>query len=224
MFQTLYRKISPACKTSKFIIEVFFPRKRRWLKRLWKVRKAWTNERKNEKVVEGFTHIDIFWNLFCLKSKKWSKKFRERKLALSFIIKIRSENYLNLKIILAAIHRQVALLIKLLLFITGKLKKIDQYRPFFCLFWFISHHNSNTTNWKIALESNPGPQDSRRRRNHGNQAGAHSSKESFFNLQPLVPTVGNAYKHGRWLDSNTGPLMSEAPPMPSQLRHKYYPT
>ena len=134
MFQTLYRKISPACKTSKFIIEVFFPRKRRWLKRLWKVRKAWTNERKNEKVVEGFTHIDIFWNLFCLKSKKWSKKFRERKLALSFIIKIRSENYLNLKIILAAIHRQVALLIKLLLFITGKLKKIDQYRPFFVYF------------------------------------------------------------------------------------------
>ena len=43
----------------------------------------------------------------------------------------------------------------------------------FCLFSFFSHYNFNT-NWKkhrwCAWDSNPGPQDGRRRRNHGAMA------------------------------------------------------
>ena len=49
-------------------------------------------------------------------------------------------------------------------------KKMGQSRPLFCLFSFFSRYNFNT-NWKkhrwCAWDSNPGPQDGRRRRNHG---------------------------------------------------------
>ena len=50
-------------------------------------------------------------------------------------------------------------------------KKTGQSRPLFCLFLFFSSYNFNNTNWKkhwwCAWDSNPGPQDSRRRQNHG---------------------------------------------------------
>ena len=48
-------------------------------------------------------------------------------------------------------------------------KNMDQSRPLFCLFSSFSHHKS-ITNWKkrrwSAWDSNPGPQNGRRRRNH----------------------------------------------------------
>ena len=50
---------------------------------------------------------------------------------------------------------------------------MGQYRPLFCLFSFFSRYNFNI-NWKkrrwCAWDSNPGPQDGRRRWNHGAMA------------------------------------------------------
>ena len=60
-------------------------------------------------------------------------------------------------------------------------------RPLFCLFSLFSRNNFNT-NWKklrwCAWDSNPGPQDGRRRRNHGAMA-ATLSKYNFFTEKML---------------------------------------
>ena len=40
----------------------------------------------------------------------------------------------------------------------------------FCLFSLFSWYNFNNTNWWCAWDSNPGPQDGRRRQNHGAMA------------------------------------------------------
>ena len=62
----------------------------------------------------------------------------------------------------------------------------------FCLFSSFSHYNFNNTNWKkhswCAWDSNPGPQDGRRRRNHGAMAATQvknycCSKHSCFSLK-----------------------------------------
>ena len=56
---------------------------------------------------------------------------------------------------------------------------MGQSRPLFCLFSFFSHYNFNT-NWKkhrwCAWDSNPGPQDGRRRQNQGAMAATPSLK------------------------------------------------
>ena len=55
--------------------------------------------------------------------------------------------------------------------------KMGQSMPLFCLFSFFSRNNFNT-NWKklrwCAWDSNPGPQDGRRRQNHGAMAATPS--------------------------------------------------
>ena len=60
-------------------------------------------------------------------------------------------------------------------------KNMDQSRPLFCSFSSLPHHKS-ITNWKkrrwSAWDSNPGPQNGRRRRNHGAMAATHDHRRS----------------------------------------------
>ena len=77
---------------------------------------------------------------------------------------------------------------------TGLLK-MGQSRPLFVYSHPFSHYNFNNTNWEMcwwcAWDLNPGPQDGRRRRNHGAMAAAHGvaslrmvtkTKESGFKM------------------------------------------
>ena len=61
----------------------------------------------------------------------------------------------------------------------------------FCLFSSCSHYNFNITNWKkcrwCARDLNPGPQDGRRRRNHGAMA-AVTLPPFIFNTFSIIPS------------------------------------
>ena len=65
----------------------------------------------------------------------------------------------------------------------GELKKNGPIPASFCLFSLFSRNNFINTNWKkrrwSAWESNPGPQNGRRRRNHGAMAATRTPMESL---------------------------------------------
>ena len=65
---------------------------------------------------------------------------------------------------------------------------------FLFLFSLFSRHNSNNTNWKkhrwSAWESNPGPQDGRRRRNHGAMAATQHLVHCLWLVKVAMHTKG----------------------------------
>ena len=71
-------------------------------------------------------------------------------------------------------------------------KKMGQSWPLFVYFSFFSGYNFNNTNWKkcrwCAWDSNPGPQDGRRRRNHG------AMVATFLGIKPEVAPMKCAFK------------------------------
>ena len=79
-----------------------------------------------------------------------------------------------------------------------------------------------------ARDSNPGPQNSRRRQNHVGCGGHHSVKclknwaicGIFFFIFVLFHTVDSTNTFFKWLHSNRWPLVSEATALP--IRHNHF--
>ena len=104
---------------------------------------------------------------------------------------------------------------------------MGQSRPLFCLFLFFSRYNFNT-NWKkrrwCAWDSNLGPQDGRRRQNHGAMAATNYFYNLFMTsvpniiagLRPFLVTEGTPriFKASLWQDFKSSQMFWKSQVIP----------
>ena len=94
--------------------------------------------------------------------------------------------------------------------------KMGQSRPLFCLFLFLSRCNFNT-NWKkhrwCATDSNLGPQDGRRRRNHGAMAATLP--------YPITLLCSVIFNHTRRCSHRLGTSRGTPRPRPKLTSHQW---